>query len=114
VLVSDLLAPGGIAPGLESLLARKVEVAVVHVVGEDQLDPHFTGEVSLVDAESGEAIELGVSLETLAAYRGRFQRWLDECQAQCRMRGVRYARVRSDRPLATAMLDDLRSAGILR
>jgi uncharacterized protein (DUF58 family) len=114
VVVSDLLTPEGAAAGLETLRARTADVAVIHVVSPDELEPRISGEVELVDAESGGTLELGVSLETLAAYRVRLQRWLDARAEDCQRRGMRYVRVRTDRPLASIVLDDLRSGGLLR
>ena len=114
VIVSDLLSPEGIAIALEALAARRFDVAVVHVVSPDEMDPRIRGEVELIDAETGERLELGVSLNTLAAYRARFSGWLDERLNECRARGIRYARVHSDRPLASVVLEDLRRAEILR
>lgn len=114
VLVSDLLRPGGVADGLQALQGRVADVVVVHVVSLEEMDPRLSGEVELIDAETNEAIELGVSLETLAAYRARFAGWLEERAAECRTRGIRYVRVATDRPLASVVLDDLRRAGVLR
>jgi hypothetical protein len=96
------------------LQARQADVVVIHVVSPDELDPRFSGEVELVDAETNGVLELGVSLETLAAYRSRFAAWLDARAAECRTRGIRYARVRTDRPVNLVVLDDLRRVGILR
>jgi hypothetical protein len=87
---------------------------VIHVVSPQELVPGHNGELELIDIESGEALELGVSLETLAAYRARFSAWLAERASECRTRGIRYAQVRTDRPLAAVVLDDLRRAGVLR
>jgi hypothetical protein len=89
-------------------------VVVLHVVSPDELAPRLAGEVELVDAETNEVLEVGVSLETLAAYRARFATWLDEREAECHARGVRYARLTTDRPLASVMLDDLRRSAVLR
>jgi uncharacterized protein (DUF58 family) len=114
LVISDLLTPEGAVRGLESLQVRRADVVVVHVVSPEELAPRFTGELELIDAESGEALELGVSLETLAAYRAHFEEWLEERAAECRTRGIRYARVRTDRPLAEVVLSDLRHAGVLR
>jgi uncharacterized protein (DUF58 family) len=114
VIVSDLLSPNGVATGLEALQARQVDVVVVHVVSPDEVNPKLTGEAELVDAESGEVLDVGVSLETLAAYRARFAAWLAEREAECSARGIRYLRVASDRPLESIMLDDLRRARVLK
>jgi len=114
VVVSDLLSPDGAARGLDTLHTRVGDVAVIHVVSPQELDPSVSGEIDLVDAESGETLELGVSLETLSAYRSRFNAWLDQRAEACLRRGLRYVRVRTDRPLATIVLDDLRQGGVLK
>jgi uncharacterized protein (DUF58 family) len=115
VVVSDLLTPRGVGAGLEALqVARQADVVMLHVVSPEEMEPRLTGEMELVDAETSEVLELGVSLETLAAYRGRFAAWLDERENECRSRGIRYVRVRTDRALTSVVLDDLRRGGVLR
>lgn len=115
VVVSDLLAPAGVARGLAALHARRdQDVVVLHVMSPDEVDPRLAGEVELIDGETNEVLEVGISLETLRAYRARMATWLDEREAECTTRGMRYARLMSDRPLASVVLDDLRSAGVLR
>jgi len=114
VVVSDLLTRAGISVGLEALQARQTDVVVLHVVSPDELDPRLSGELALVDAETNDVLQVGVSLETLAAYRARFASWLNAREADCLARGARYARLRTDRPLASVMLDDLRKSNVLR
>ena len=114
IVVSDLLTRDGVAAGLDALQARLADVAVIHVVSPDEAEPDVSGEVQLYDAESGETLELGVSLETLAAYRSRFSSWLEQRASECRTRGIRYVQVRTDRPLPTVVLDDVRRGGLLR
>jgi uncharacterized protein (DUF58 family) len=115
VVVSDLLTPSGVASGLEALqVARQADIVMLHVVSPEEMEPRLSGEMELVDAETNEVLEMGVSLETLAAYRARFATWLDERENECRSRGIRYVRVRTDRPLTSVVLDDLRRGGVLR
>jgi uncharacterized protein (DUF58 family) len=114
VVVSDLLTPDGAAGGFDALRARVADVAVVHLVSPEELEPRLSGEVELIDQETGATLELGVSLDTLAAYRARLQAWLDARADDCRRRGMRYIRARTDRPLASLVMDDLRSGGLLR
>jgi uncharacterized protein (DUF58 family) len=114
VLVSDLLTPDGIDDGLDALLAKRADVAVVHVFSSEEADPRLTGEIELIDAESGEKEELGASMATLDAYRARYAEWLAEQERACTSRGLRYVRVPSDRPVTSVMLDDLRRAEVVR
>ena len=100
--------------GLDALLARVADVAVIHLVHPDELEPSIAGEVELVDAESGATLQLGVSLSTLSAYRARFTAWLQAREAECHRRGLRYSRSRTDTPLTTAVMRDLRQVGLLR
>src|SRR4029077_10099551 len=69
VLVSDLLTPTGAIAGLESLLARQADVVMLHVVSPDEIEPRLSGQIELLDAETDEKLDVGISLETLAAYR---------------------------------------------
>ena len=114
VVVSDLLSPDGVVAGLERLRSTGSDVVVAHVVSPEEADPRVTGEVELVDAESGDVLELGVSVQTLAAYRERFAQWLRAREADCHARGMRYVRVQADRPLTSVILEDFRTAGVLR
>jgi len=114
VLVSDLLTPDGMASGLDRLLGQRTDVAVLHVFSPDEQDPTLAGEIELLDAESGDVLELGASLATLDAYRARYRTWQEEQAAACTSRGLRYVRLSTDRPLTSVVLDDLRSAQVLR
>jgi uncharacterized protein (DUF58 family) len=114
VVVSDLMTPSGAIGGLDALRGRVADVCVIHVVAPDELEPRFTGELELIDAESGATLELGVSMATLNAYRGRFASWLEARIDDCRRRGLRYVRVSTDTPLAIAVMNDLRAGGLLR
>jgi hypothetical protein len=114
IVVSDLFAEPGIAQGLDSLQAIQADVVVLHVVSAEEMEPKLSGEVELVDAETDEVLEIGVSLDTLAAYRARFATWLADRQADCSQRGIRYVRVPTHRPLASVVLEDLRRGGVVR
>jgi uncharacterized protein (DUF58 family) len=114
VVVSDLLTPHGVSAGLDALRPRVADVAVIHVISPEEMDPSLSGEVELFDAESGAALELGVSLETLAAYRRRMGEWLAARETDCLRRGMRYVRVQTNRPVTSVVLDDLRRGGLVR
>lgn len=114
VVVSDLMSPAGIQGALDTLRARVADIAVVHVVAPEELQPNISGEVELIDAETGVITELGVSQATLSAYRTRFTAWLDARESDCRARGLRYTRVTTDTPIATAVLRNLREMGLLK
>jgi uncharacterized protein (DUF58 family) len=114
IVISDLMTPSGAIAGLDALRGRVADVCVVHVFAPDEAEPRLTGELELLDAESGAALELGVSVATLEAYRTRFAAWLEARADECRRRGMRYVRIRTDTPLALAVISELRRGGLLR
>jgi hypothetical protein len=103
-----------VSASLDALQSRRLDVVVLHLVSPEEIDPRFSGEVELIDAETDQTLELGISLDTLRAYRARFAAWLDRCQTDCLSRGIRYVRVPTNRPLSSIVLDDLRRARVLR
>jgi len=114
IIVSDLMTVTGVAEALDALAGQRVDVVVLHVVSRDELDPRMSGDVELIDAETGELLELGASLATLDTYRARFQSWLADQASLCTTRGVRYMQIRTDRDAASVILQDLRQAKVLR
>jgi uncharacterized protein (DUF58 family) len=114
VIVSDLLSASGLSDAIETLQAQRVDLVVLQLMSPDELDPRLSGDVELVDSETGEVLELGASLATLATYKRRYAAWLDEQTATCTNRGVRYARLRTDREAASVILSELRQAQVVR
>jgi len=108
VLVSDLLDPAGYEAGLKSLLERRFEVHVIHVLSPDELEPELAGDLRLVDRETGEARPLSIDAATLEAYRERLQRFLDGAEAFCRNHAIPYQRAVSDVPVEKLVLQALR------
>jgi len=116
VLVSDLLDPLGCGAALDAVVGRGADVVVVHVVAPQELDPEpeLLGELELVDAETGETVNVGVSLSGREQYRERYGAWAREQAAQCAARGLRYVRVRTDTSIDALLLDALRRGRVLR
>jgi uncharacterized protein (DUF58 family) len=114
VLVSDLLAPEGVERGLDGLLHQGVDVIVLHVLSPQELNPDLIGELELLDAETNERLEVGLSVAVLKQYRDRLGGWLERQASVCSQRGLRYVRLRTDRTLDSVVLDDLRRGDVLR
>lgn len=114
VLISDLLSISERA-ALFALLRDSAATAVVlHVVSREEAEPEALGDIDLVDAESGQVVEVGLSVDTLRRYRKRYESWLREMERQCGEHGVRYVRCGTDRSVAEVVLADLRAAKVVR
>jgi uncharacterized protein (DUF58 family) len=114
MLISDLLSPNGYQSALKLLQQRGHEVAIVHVMSPDEIDPPLAGDLKLIDVETGSAQEVSVDGGLRDAYRERVTAWRSEAQTFCRARGVRYLAVRTDRPWDEVVLYDMRKAGIVK
>jgi uncharacterized protein (DUF58 family) len=114
IVISDLLAPEGYEAGLDALLQAGLDVIVLQVLSPQELEPAEGGDVELVDAETGEIVEVSLTERMIAVYRERLDRWCAEAEDLCARRGISYCRVSTDTPLEDLLLDRLRRVGILR
>lgn len=114
VVLSDLLDPGGYADGLKALLQRRLEVFVLHLVSEEELDPHLAGDLTLVDAEGGSAREVSVDRWALERYQERLRQHFEEAERFCTRHGIDYLRTSTAMPFQDLILRHLRRGGFLR
>jgi hypothetical protein len=114
IVISDMLAPEGYQAGLDRLLRSGFEVVVLQTLSPQELDPDPGGDLELVDAESGEPVEVSLTHETIAQYRERLERWCDDVRAFCTQRGIRYVRVSTVTQFDELLLNTFRQELLLR
>lgn len=103
VVVTDLMKPDGFVEGFRTLGALGHELRVVHVRCREDLEPDFSGELELFDAEDQRTIRLRVSRELVEAYRSEVQKHIDSCRDACRRAGGRFVDVPLEMPLELAL-----------
>ena len=99
VVLSDLLDAGAGITAANKLAAARHETAVVHTLSAEELDPAESGELTLVDSETGERLDLALDDAALSAYRERLGAWLGDVESSCRKRGVRYVKAFPSDPM---------------
>ena len=114
IVVSDFLDEAGYEEGLRQLLGRGFEVAVVHVMAQDELDPRWGGDFRLVDSETGQVREISMGQTTLARYRAAVEGFCGELEQFCTSRGIHYLRTLTTDPVDRLCLDSLRRMGLMR
>lgn len=90
VVLSDLFDAGAGVAAARRLAAARHETTVVHLLAAEELDPEALGEATLVDSETGDALDLVVDDDARAQYRDRLARWTSDLSADLGRRGVRY------------------------
>lgn len=113
VVLSDLLTPEW-DDGVSRLPARQGELVVAHVLAPDDLDPVVTGDVELVDAETGVRVEVSLSAKVLDDYRSLARRWQADVAGRVRAVGGRYVAVSTSDDLESVVIGRARDAGVVR
>ena len=114
VLISDLFSPGGYRDGLTALLGRGYEVAVLHILAPEEVDPPLAGDLRLVDVETGAEQEVTLDGALRGLYRRRVQGWRDENAALCRQLGAHFVSIETDEKWEEVALTGLRKQGLVR
>ena len=114
ILISDLYSSEGLRPSLRELQGRGQEVRVLHLLSPDELDPTLSGDLRLLDCESGTAVEASLDGALRSLYRRRLQEWRSQLQSECRQRRAGYLPLNTAIGWETAVLIEMRKAGVLR
>jgi uncharacterized protein (DUF58 family) len=114
LLLSDMLSPAGYREGIDALLARGYEVALLHILSPDEIAPPLAGDLKLVDVETGEDAEISLDGLTLAAYGERLRAWQAELAAFSAARAMHYVPVTTDVGWDQLVLRTLRAEGVLK
>jgi uncharacterized protein (DUF58 family) len=100
--------------GLKALLARHMQIVLLHVLDPEELDPSITGDLRLIDSESGEKREVSMSPHVLAQYKAHLEEFTGNLKKMASRYGMDYVQISTDMPLETVMLSYLRKSGLLR
>ena len=123
VVLSDFLVPEGYRDGLTWLAAGTgFDTWCLQILSPGELDPALetdadgsgvTGDLKLLDVETGRAAEVTITAKLLAAYRTRVADYCDSLHAFCASRGMTHALISSDRDAGRLILRDLRHAALV-
>lgn len=103
VVISDFLDPGDFAAALSRAAARGHDVALVQVLARSEVEPSFEGDLRLVDAETGESVEVTLDQTALDAYHSALEGLLGTLRGFARRHGGSYVRLVSDEALEPAV-----------
>lgn len=113
-VLSDLLSPNGFQDGLSALQSRGYEVGLLHVLSLDEIDPPLSGDLKLVDLETGQDAEITLDAATLDQYRQRVQEWQTETAVRCASRAIHYIPLTTDTSWEQVVMQTLREKSVIR
>jgi uncharacterized protein (DUF58 family) len=107
ILLSDLLDPAADRV-IRELASTRSELIVLHVLSPQELDPPLEGDVRLVDAETGESLDVTADLATIDAYKGRLDAWKESFSELAAKRQATYVDLSTETPLNDLIFAELR------
>lgn len=114
VLLSDFLTPGDVNPALNSLYSAGLEIHAVQILSEQELHPDLTGDIRLLDSETGETLDISGAAELFGIYQDHLA-WQElQLTADCQKRSGRFLRVSTGMPLESILFDTFRRKGWIR
>jgi len=125
VVLSDFLMPEGFDAGLRALSATGgFDTHLVQILAPGELDPGaerdatgqrgLSGDVRLVDAETGLGREVTISAALVERYRARLEEHLESLRSAAAARDMTYTLIRSDADVVKVVAERMRGAGVVR
>lgn len=112
IVLSDLLTPEW--RSLMRLRASGSDISILHILCQEDLEPDHSGDLELVDRESGDRLTVSVTDDIANSYRARVRLWREEVRVSAHSTGSLYMAVDSDDDVERLLLKAWREAGVLR
>ena len=113
-VISDFFDPAGYEEGLGILRYNNFDLHLIQVLEPSEINPTQTGDLRLIEAESGAAYEVTANEALLRQYRAEVTRFLTGLNTFCTERGIGYAQALTDIPFEDLVLRVLRDSRIVK
>lgn len=90
---------------LKFLQYKKQDVYVCHTLSPQETDPVLNGELRLLDAETGQYIDVTASTSVVAVYKDVLNRFVQELQKVCFKHGMKYLFMNTKVPVEQIVRD---------
>lgn len=111
---SDFLTWGDVTKPFNRLHAAGLEPHAIQILAPEERDPELTGDVRLVDSETGQSLDISSADHLMALYEEHRLALRDALATLSQQRGGRFMEVSSDEPLETILFDRMRRGGWVR
>ena len=90
MVISDFLDKHGYEDALRYLLARNMDIYVIHVLSQEEVEPELVGDLRLVDCEDDDVAEITISAPLLKRYKDNLNAFVGGLKEWCTSRGITY------------------------
>lgn len=96
IIISDFLAPSGYQTGVRAVRQLHQDIALLHILSPDEIEPDIQGDWRLRDSESSGSVEVSISPNVMQAYRERFAAFTQELAGFAHANNASYTLIPSD------------------
>ena len=114
VLITDLMDKSGYEAALKYLVAKELDIYLIHVLSQEEIDPGIEGDLKLVDCEDGDIAEISVSRRLIDRYRSTLATFIEQAREFSSRRGIVYTMTSTERPVDRLVSRYLRQRGLVR
>ena len=114
VVISDFLDKHGYQDALRYLLARNMDIFVIHIMSQEEVEPELVGDLRLVDCEDDETAEITISAPLLKRYKDNLNAFVGGLKEWCTQRGITYIFTTNQFPFDKLILNYLRQRGLVK
>lgn len=119
VIISDFLTDSNWKKAVDYLQYKNRQVLLLQVLMPEELDPSYSGNVNLMDAEATDPFDsrnmrLKITSGMLAAYDEALRDFLADMKSFCSSRDTGYITVNSKEPIERVLFGELLKVGIMQ
>jgi len=114
VVISDFLDKHGYEDALRYLLARNMDIYVIHLLSQEEVTPELVGDLRLVDVEDDEIAEITMSAPLLKRYKDNLNAFVGGLKEWCTKRGIMYIFTTNQYPFDKLIMNYLRERGLVK
>ena len=111
IILSDFLDESDCPAALQRLADQGHELYLVQIVGPEDVDPPWRGEIEAVDAETGSAIRVQMDAAGARQVREAFEEYSRQIERAALRNDGRYLRLETTTPLEDALFRSLTASG---
>lgn len=114
VLITDLMDKSGYEEALKYLVARDLDIYLIHVLSQEEIDPDIKGDLKLVDCEDQDIAEISVSQRLIDRYKQTLATFIEQAREFSSRRGIVYTMTSTERSVDRLVSRYLRQRGLVR
>lgn len=118
IIISDFFTDSNWKKAVDYLSYKKRQVLLVQIMSQDEVDPAYSGRVSLIDAESYDLadprnMKMKITRSMQLAYAEALNDFKNDIRSFCNTREAGYISLSTDQPIEKVIFSELLKVGIM-